>query len=740
MSVSVWQPGKLYQPGALVTPATAPPVVSSALTNGTFEDGDTGWTKGTGWVIQIDPRHYDGSWSGVFGSVTGAAFLTNDNAVPVVPGQTISATAAVNVTSGSPAQLGASIKIQWLDSLSAFISEADSGLITSAGGSFRIVTVSGTAPAGAAFAQFVVSAYKNSGPNFIVVDACSWDYVSSGAPTNLLFKAVQADAGFSANSEPTWPTVLGNTVVDNEVTWEAIQATEVTWEATPIMKSGSVEPDFPPTVGGSVADNSKISWIAATRQVTDSKCPQSKVVAIGASKIFAGATDIMSFSATINPLDWSTADDAGYLNFGLQTNGSQPISATGLYRGNLVIFNSRSFQMWQIDQDPANMALLDSVPIGCTFHRTPQSVANDLIFLNSKGVRNIGVAGPSNNLRANGVGEPIDSLVGASIKAQQYEPFGLYWPAMGQYWVVFGPQAFVLSINGASKKSWSRYVFPNPLTDWTLDGNDLILRAADESGDLIWRMDATAPCDDMRNLTFFTAATSGTHRGYVSGSLGTRNSTDLTHRNIIEAMWNGTSHVFTFELTSIFNDTLLPEAIRVWDGSDPTTMTLIREYLVSDAASVSFPGGASSPVSIDWDETTNILASSTNFIIEIVALPQIPVSSDEFGSSDGLFEAFESIVQWPHLDMGAPGVNKTLIGLDMVSTAPRGVEVSIGYNQKDLTQRTTPYAIEDDTVPGQLIPIPVGAPSFDLQLTFPADQIWEWQMANLYIQDLRMTS
>lgn len=739
MTVSIWQPGTLYQPGALVTRATAPPVTSSALTNGDFEAGDTGWTKGTGWAIQIDPRHYDGVWAGVFGSLTGAAFLTNDNAAAVTPGQVITAQAAVNVTSGSPATIGASIKIQWYDGSSVFISEVDSGAISPAGGAFRIVSVSGTAPAGAATAKFVVSAYKNSGPNFVVVDVCSWDYVVTTPPESLLFRAVQADAGYSGNLEPTWPTSLGVTVVDNEVTWEAVEATQVTWEATPILKSGSSEPDFPPVVGGSVVDNSKISWVAATRQVADAKCPQSKVVAIAASKIFSGDTDIISFSATINPLDWSTAADAGYLPFGLQTNGSQPVTAIGLYRANLVAFNSKGFQMWQVDQDPANMALLDSVPVSCTFHRTPQSVANDLIFLNAKGVRNIGVTGQTNNIRASGVGEPIDTLVKPQITAGVYEPFGLYWPAMGQYWVVFGPQAFVLTINGTNSKSWSRYVFPAPLTDWTLDGNDLILRATGSGGDYIWRMDASATVDDLRNLTFFTAGTSAPRKGYLAASFGTLSSSDLTHRAILQFDRNSTTNLVEFELTNIFSADFVPTAIRFWKGSAPTTMELIREYAFEDA-DISFPGGSNAPVSATWDEDTDIFSGVTAFIIEIVGLPRIALSGDEFPTTDGHFSTFEGLMQWPHLDMGSAGVDKILIGLDLVSTAPRGVQVSIGYNQKDLTQRTTPYLIEDDTIPGQIIGIPVTAPSLDLQLAFPADQIWAWEMANLYLTDLRMTS
>lgn len=99
---------------------------------------------------------------------------------------------------------------------------------------------------------------------------------------------------------------------------------------------------------------------------------------------------------------------------------------------------------------------------------------------------------------------------------------------------------------------------------------------------------------------------------------------------------------------------------------------------------------------------------------------------------------FSGTVQWPHLDLGSFGVEKMMIGFDLVAEAPEGVAVSVGYDQRDLSRRTAPYRVQyADTLPGQLVPIPVTAPSFDLQLIFAPSQRWEWMAANLFIQDLR---
>jgi hypothetical protein len=408
----------------------------------------------------------------------------------------------INTTGNGVSQGGAAVRVYWYDEDDMLITASEGNIVRGGGSAWYASGVTATAPAGAATAKFGFSAFRNSGSHNILVDACTWDYAFTTPPNGLIFKAVQTNAGFSANTEPTWPTVLGNTVVDNQVTWEAVLTTRVTYEAHAILVSGSSEPTWPTAVGANVPDNT-IIWQGVSGVISDTKCPNTTPVAIAASKVFAGDVDIISFSATINPLDWSTTNDAGYLPFGLQTYGSQPVAALGLYRSNLVAFNATGFQMWQVDQDPANMALLDAVPISCTYPRTVQPIGNDLAFLNAKGVRNVSIAGASTNLQADGVGQPIDSLVQPKVKAGTYTPIGLYWPFAGQYWLLFGPEAFVLTINGVKARSWSRYVFPEAITDWTLDGNDLILRTA---SDKIWRMDSDVTLDDVVDpISVFTA-------------------------------------------------------------------------------------------------------------------------------------------------------------------------------------------------------------------------------------------
>lgn len=507
MATPVWEPGTLYSPGALVRPRSAPAVDVGQPDNAGFETGDaTGWTVaeivgGEGEFLVNTSQHLSGSYAGEWfaGPGTGSeggteAYIINDERAAVNPGQTILAKCYIiyNTLGHSPGSRG-QVLIAWYDESSTFISYSRGNVIAGRGNNNRWVlsSVAGIAPANAAFASIGVWMTRRFGTIF--VDDFSWDYAYSGPPDGLIFRATQATAGYSGNSEPEWPNGVGEEVTDNEVTWEGVLTSRVVWEAEPILVSGDTEPTFPTLVGGTVVDNT-IAWKAVSRRIEDSRCPNSKVVAIAASKIFAADKDIIAFSATVNPLDWSTPDDAGYIPFGLNLYGSNPVAAMGLYRGNLVAFNSEGFQMWQVDQDPANMAILDAVPVSCTYPLSVQSLANDLVFCNSVGIRNINIAGASTNLQAGEFGEAIDPLVTAKLAAAEFEPLALYYPARGQYWLVFGEEAFVLTINGTKAQSWSRYVFPEEITDWTLHGDKLYLRT--ETGK-VWDVSETALQDDV---------------------------------------------------------------------------------------------------------------------------------------------------------------------------------------------------------------------------------------------------
>jgi len=260
-----------------------------------------------------------------------------------------------------------------------------------------------------------------------------------GASVSISQAAVVIEAGTSGASEPVWPLSVGSTIIDGTVTWLAISVDSVTWQASSILTSGGSEPTWPTGTGDFVSDNN-IAWQTVPMRIEDENCPNTKVVAIAASKVFAGDTDVTRFCATLNARDWTTQDDAGFLPTGLQQKSQVGVSAMGVYRGNLAIWSPSTFQVWQVDPDPAAMALLDAMEgIGSMYQQAVQPVSDDLFFLSALGVRTVGIAEGTNNLASGDAGVPIDTLVQTEMYAVDVEPVASYYPGAGQFWLAFRP-------------------------------------------------------------------------------------------------------------------------------------------------------------------------------------------------------------------------------------------------------------------------------------------------------------
>jgi hypothetical protein len=497
-SITTWQPGTLYLPGAVVRPTTSSGAFINAIPNGDFEAGDDGnWTFNTPWSISSS-HAYQGTKCAQFGGATATAELEMTEFFPVNIGQSVTVTAYLNPNNAG-ADLTMWLELKWYDNTDTLISTSIGPSVEGSG--YRQCQYTATAPANTAYVHAAVKAssgtsHRNTG----YADLISWNLETPVAVSQFLFEAIQTNVGTSGTTQPVWPDVDGNTVVDGSVTWQAVGTSIITWTASPIMKSGDTEPTWPTVIGTAVPDGN-MSWTAAFRYITDPNCPHnSQVVAIAQSKVYAADNDIIRFCATTNPLDWTSQFDAGYLPFGLQTYGSEPCAALGLYRSNLVAFNSLGYQMWQIDPDPANMALLDAQPVGCTWPKSGSPVQNDYVYLTSLGIRSLGISGASGNVQAGQFGKNLDPLVIASIAGvtDDTPPRGLFYPGTGQYWLCFGSLVYVQTNNGSGNaNSWGIYEFPSSIDYWTVDDGVLYLR----SGDLVWQVNANALYDDMQHDT-----------------------------------------------------------------------------------------------------------------------------------------------------------------------------------------------------------------------------------------------
>ena len=705
--VTVWAPGTLYARGAVVQPSTGQGAFINAIPNGDFEAGNDGnWTLGTGWTIGSS-LPYQGSFAAEYAH-TGAGNneCTMFDFGTVTVGQSVTASCYAEGDSDG----AIFIKLKWYDNTDTHISDTTSTQKSGGNppgvnpGAYSLIAVTGSAPAGATRVRVsIMFSTGSSSARAGRADLVVWNLETAAAVSNFLYEAVQTGSATSGSTEPTWPTTAGNTVVDGGVTWEAIGTSIITWQAIPIMKSGGSQPTFPTGIGltindpstfsdvNGVVENTSMSWVAIDRHIADSKNPNTNVVLIGASHIFAGSNDIVPFSAAVDPTDWSSANNAGYLPTGLNIYGDNPVAVLALYRSNLMAFNAGGYQMYQIDPDPANMALLDAQPTGSRYPRAAQSVANDLLFLTEVGVRNISTTGAQANMQVGNLGQPVDALVKAQLKAGTYDPISIYYPGRGQYWLIFGPLAFVLTINGTGQKTWSRYVFPDVITDWTINGKMLYLRSA---GNLVWQIDDSTLVDDL-GTTANGIAVLGTITPGTLYKAGTYTNVPLT---------GGTGTGATADITVA--------------GGAVTAVVLDTPgtgYVAADTLSAS---------------AANLGGTGSGFSVPVV--------------NTGKW--FTGLIQWPYLDLSSFGEQKMLFGVDTVGEGSCSIQV--GFNQNDKTtfndnagfssslNVTPPYLLPMvDTIPDEPIGIAANSPSYTLILSLPGNQKWKWLASNIYLTD-----
>ena len=476
-----WEPGKEYAPGSLVKPR-ARPLTPAAITDPGLESGGGAWTLDP--AITVSALNPHTGVNSLRCATLGGPYYAYAPAVACGAYDRVTAWCMVTTGSASTSNT-AGIVVRWLDSGMAVIRTDAFAPISNA--NYRESRFTSIGPKNAANVQVGV-VFNRGVAGASYADDFVWQIVRSGF-RDLIMRATQAAPQTSLNVEPTWPTTAGATVADGLITWTAVATSRIAWKAIPAMvASGALEPLWPAYDGGTVVDG-QIIWRAVTRQVTDTKCPNSPYVLGAEGKIYALDGNIARFSATNDPLDWSAERDAGFLPLGLGDYGSNAFVAMGPYRGNLVAFNSESFQMRQIDPDPDNMAKIDELPVGSTYHFALSPVGNDLFFLSSEGVRTIGIAGGSTNLQAGDVGMPIDLLVRAAMAqaaADGMRPLGTYYPSAGQYWLAFPKvdettEVFVYTITRVGQVgAWTRYLLPFQVSAFALKGDKLIVRAGDD--------------------------------------------------------------------------------------------------------------------------------------------------------------------------------------------------------------------------------------------------------------------
>lgn len=202
--------------------------------------------------------------------------------------------------------------------------------------------------------------------------------------------------------------------------------------------------------------------------ITDSNVPHSKGVVKAEDKIWAVDGDIVRFSATGNPRDWTTASDAGFLPVGLKQRGSETARVLGKYKeSNLVVFFDDGAQLWAIDPDPALHSFSQSLPgTASPYHRSIALLYQDLYILADVGFRSISEQALTGSQAELDIGSAIDSILAAVLPISPTDtPQAVFHNRLGQYMCAIGAIVHVYTVSKTSKvAAWSEYTFP-----WTID-------------------------------------------------------------------------------------------------------------------------------------------------------------------------------------------------------------------------------------------------------------------------------
>lgn len=267
--------------------------------------------------------------------------------------------------------------------------------------------------------------------------------------------------------------------------------------------------------------------------LSDSNVTHSISIAKKASKMWSIKDDVVRFSATNDASDWSKAEDAGFLPVALQQSVSNRPTALGEFQNNLVVFFEDSTQIWRVDPNPKNHALIDTIPTGTKYPYAHANMSSDIFFLSPSGFRSIAVQAYTTNLMDNDIGSPIDSLVKVDLTDKNLNPRMVYWRSVGQLVCFMGDYAYVYSFSRSSKISaWSIWNFPFIIEDITEHDNKLFVR----SGNDIYYFDEKTYTDDsiefsvVAELPFLDCKMPGTLKQFTGVDVAAEGSMKLSFK------------------------------------------------------------------------------------------------------------------------------------------------------------------------------------------------------------------
>lgn len=200
---------QVNQATGVVTLAWPASSAGGALPNLGFESGAADWLLGNAWAIDSTPLVESGTQSAKYRGV-GQSSMTHAQAVPVTPGQTITASARISKGNTRSDLAGGAVVLEWLSAAGIQIGFNVGNVVNTGTAAFQNSTVTATAPAGAGLVRLAVSGTRDArgrASDAVYADNVSWNHTyalgGSGATDYAVVIRVRDGRGCQATLTQT---------------------------------------------------------------------------------------------------------------------------------------------------------------------------------------------------------------------------------------------------------------------------------------------------------------------------------------------------------------------------------------------------------------------------------------------------------------------------------------------------------------------------------------------------------
>ena len=180
------------------------------------------------------------------------------------------------------------------------------------------------------------------------------------------------------------------------------------------------------------------------------------------NRVYLGLGSQFNFSENGDPTSWEEQNPgAGFVEYLSEFGSQDTIVAFGQLQGRLAVIAERSIQLWQVDADPANFQLVQTLDnIGTLSALAVQQQGDlDVLFLDATGVRSIRSREVTLNAYVDDVGSPIDVFIQVALDAVGGSgACAIVEPQTKNYWLYLNGIIYVLSRHPSAKiTAWSEY-------------------------------------------------------------------------------------------------------------------------------------------------------------------------------------------------------------------------------------------------------------------------------------------